>query len=276
MLDNLRHIIRTGTTDLDEKVRTRWQDGNPAYTLKTFGVLNSYDLSKEFPLSSLRPTAWKAGLKEMLWIYQDKSNDVNLLEEKYGVKYWESWANEEGNLGTSYGGQMNRTHKYPEGDFDQIDRLIFTLKHNPFDRRMITNMFNHEDLHSMTLPPCAFMTMWDCDGEYLNMTLVQRSSDYTLSGNINLTQYSLLLHMIAQVTGYKAGKINHYINNLHVYDRHLLPLLEILEREDQLKDLPKPKLEIDDSITDFYDFRVEHFKVTNYEPLPQIKFEVAI
>lgn len=269
---NLEKILLSGKSDIGQNVRPKWADGTPAYTYKTFGVLNEYDLEKEFPIAGLRPTAWKSGLKEDLWIYQDKSNDVQLLEEKYGVKYWRSWANEENNLGLAYGRQMAKEHKYKEGYFDQIDRLIFDLKNDPYSRRMITNLYNHEDLHGMTLYPCAFLTMWDYDGERLNMTLVQRSSDYLVAGNINVTQYALLQHMIAQSTGFKVGKFHHYINNLHIYDRHLDQAKEILNREETIT----PKLIIDESIKNFYDFKPEHFALEGYHPHPQMKLEVAI
>lgn len=269
---NLAKIITHGVSDEGQKIRPVWEDGSPATTLKVFGVLNEYDLSKEFPIGTLRPTAWLSGLKEDLWIYQDKSNDVDLLEEKYGVKYWRSWANAEGNLGLAYGRQMAKEHEYKEGYFTQIDRLIWDLKNNPYSRRMITNLYNHTDLHGMTLYPCAFLTMWDYDGEKLNMTLVQRSSDYLVAGNINVTQYALLQHMVAQAVGMKVGKFHHYINNLHLYSRHIEQAKVILTREP----LPAPKLIIDDSIKNFYDFKPQHFVLEGYEKHGQIKLDVAI
>lgn len=269
---NIFKILNFGISDEQANVRAKWKDGTSANTLKVFGVLNEYDLSKEFPVSGLRPTAWKSGLKEDLWIYQDKSNDVILLEEKYGVKYWKDWANADGNLGLAYGRQMQYEHKYKEGYFNQIDKLIYDLKTDPYSRRMLTNLYNHEDLHGMTLYPCAFLTMWDFDGEYLNMTLVQRSSDYLVAGNINVTQYALLQHMIAQACGMKVGKFNHYINNLHLYMKHIEQAKEILLRTD----VNAPKLIIDDSINNFYDFKPEHFSLEGYNPHEQIKLEVAI
>jgi thymidylate synthase len=272
LIRNIGKLVSQGYSDKGQEIRPKWSDGTPAYTQKTFGMLNEYDLSKEFPISTLRPTAWKSGLKESLWIYQDQSNDVDLLEEKYGVKYWRSWANSAGNLGFAYGRQMQYEHEYKEGYFNQIDRLIWDLKNNPYSRRMITNLYNHQDLHGMTLYPCAFLTMWDVEGDKLNMTLVQRSSDYLVAGNINVTQYALLLHMIAQVTGYEVGKFHHYINNLHIYDRHMKSAIDILDREPKMS----PKLIIDDSIKNFYDFKPEHFTIEGYEPHDQIKLEVAV
>lgn len=269
---NLKNVIINGKSDEGQLVRPKWKDGSDANTIKVFGVLNEYDLEEEFPISSLRPTAWKSGLKEILWIYQDKSNDIDLLEEKYGVKYWRDWANEDNNLGLAYGRQMQYEHRYKEGYFDQIDRLIYDLKTNPYSRRMITNLYNHQDLHGMTLYPCAFLTMWDYNGERLNMSLIQRSSDNLVAGNINVTQYALLQHMVAQSLGFKVGKLHHYINNLHIYTRHIEQAKEVIKRES----LPAPKLLIDDSVKNFYDFKPEHFVLEDYEPHKQIKLEVAI
>ncbi|AUG36023.1 MULTISPECIES: thymidylate synthase [Bacillus] len=270
--ENLKRVLTEGKTEAGSSVRPKWKDGLPAYSLKTFGVVNQYDLQKSFPISTLRPTAWKSGLKEIMWIYNDASNDVDLLERKYGVKYWRSWANSEGNLGLAYGRQMQYEHRYKEGYFKQIERLIWDLKKNPYSRRMITNLYNHQDLFEMTLYPCAFLTMWDYDGEYLNMTLVQRSSDYLVAGNINVTQYALLQHMIAQSVGYKVGKFHHYINNLHIYDRHVNVAKEIVSRESK----DTPRLIIDDSIRNFYDFKPEHFSLEGYNPHEQITLEVAV
>lgn len=272
LISNLERIINEGISDEGQKVRTVWEDGTPAYTKKVFGVLNTYDLEKEFPITTLRRTAWQSGLKEILWIYSDKSNDVELLEEKYGVKYWRAWANEERNLGTAYGHQMKHKHKYKEGYFDQIDRLIYDLKNNPYSRRMITNLYNHDELDSMTIYPCCFMTMWDYDGERLNMTLIQRSNDLLVAGNINLTSYALLQHMVAQSSGMRVGKIHHYVNNQHIYDRHQEAAKEIITREPY----PTPKLIIDESVKNFYDFTPSHFELEGYKHHPQIKLEVAL
>ncbi|MCA1027068.1 thymidylate synthase [Cytobacillus kochii] len=270
--NNIEKLLTNGVSEKGQLVRPKWKDGTPSYTKKVFGVLNEYDLSEEFPVVTLRPTAWKTGLKELMWIYQDKSNDVRMLEEKYGVMYWSEWENEEGNLGKAYGRQLQYEHKYKEGYFNQIDRLIWDLKKNPFSRRMITNLYNHSDLYDMTLYPCAFMTMWDSDGKSLNMSLIQRSSDFTLAGSINVTQYALLQHMIAQVTGLKVGRLHHYINNLHIYDRHIGQATELIQREP----LTAPTLLIDDSVKNFYDFKPEHFTLENYNKHSQMKFEIAI
>lgn len=272
LISNIQKLLNEGKSDENANVRPKWNDGTSAHTIKAFGVLNEYDLEDEFPVTTLRPTAVMSGLHEDLWMYQDKSNDVELLESKYGVKYWNSWKDKKGTLGLAYGRQMQYEHKYREGYFNQIDRLIWDLKNDPYSRRMITNLYNHQDLNGMTLYPCAFLTMWDYDGERLNMSLVQRSSDYLLAGNINVTQYVLLQHMIAQSVGMKVGKFHHYINNLHIYDRHIEAAKQIIKREP----LPAPKLLIDDSIRNFYDFKPEHFKLEGYEKHPQVKLEVAI
>lgn len=272
LIDNLTQLMNSPYTDKGAKVRPIWEDGSPAYSKKVFGQLHTYN---SLPVTTLRPTAWKAGLKELLWIYKDKSNNVDLLEEKYGVKYWREWANEDGDLGLAYGKQMSYEHEYKEGYFNQIDRLIWDLKNNPYSRRMLTNLYNHEDLHGMTLYPCAFLTMWDYDGEKLNMTLVQRSSDNLTAGAINATQYWMLLQMIAQVTGLKAGQFNHYINNMHIYDRHIPIAQELLTRVPELPS-EKPIFEIDTSIKHFDDFKLEHFNVENYNPLPNVKIPIAI
>lgn len=277
--ENIRNVMLNGKNDTGggETIRTRWEDGEIAYSRKVFGVLNSYDLTNEFPIIDLRPTAFEAGKKELLWIYQDQSNDVELLEQKYGVKYWRQWANEDGNLGKAYGYQVFKKHEYKEGYFNQIDRLIYDLINNPYSRRMLINLYNHEELCDMTLYPCAFLTMWDFDGEYLNMTLVQRSSDWLVAGNINVTQYALLQHLIAQCCGMKAGKFNHYINNLHIYDRHIQhgAVGEMLNR---YSTVGIPRLVIDDSIKNFYDFKPEHIKLEGYKPNPKLDspLEVAL
>lgn len=269
----LLDIIKTGISDEGQQVRPKWEDGTPAHTLSIFGVINRYNLAEEFPIVTLRPTAWKSGLKEILWIYQDKSNDVQLLKDKYNIHWWDSWTDEQMTVKKSYGHQMAKEQWYGEelGYMTQIDKLIHDLKHNP-NRRMITNLYNHADLHDMTLAPCAFMTMWNVQGNKLNMTLIQRSSDYLVAGNINAVQYALLQHMIAQVTGYEVGMFNHYINDCHLYSRHMDAALDVVYRSM----FKAPKLIMDKSVTDFYDFKPEHFKLEGYETGKQVKLEVAI
>ena len=271
--DNLHKLIHHSHSDYGQEVRPRWADGETAYSYKVFGVMNQYNLANEFPINTLRPTAWKTGLKEIFWIYRDKSDNVDFLEEEYGVKFWRSWADDNGTLNGAYGGEMSRLYDF--GDREprtQIDELLKNLKEKPYSRRHVMNLYHHERLKDYTLAPCAFMTMWDVKGDYLNMTLVQRSSDYVVAGNINVCQYALLQHMVARHCGLKVGLMNHYINNLHLYNRHLGNAKELLTR----KPRKAPKLIIDESIDNFYDFKPEHFKLEGYDPHPQMKFEIAI
>ena len=268
----LMRILDEGVTDNNYNVRPHWEDGTPAHTQYVTQVMHEYNLQEEFPAITVRPTAMLTGAKESLWIYQDQSNDVGLLEEKYGVKYWKSWANEQNNLGKAYGKQMSYKHEYSEGMFNQVDYLIHTLKTDPMNRGLITNLYNHSELSLMTLRPCAFMTMWSVEEDRLNMTLVQRSSDYVVANNINATQYAIFQHMIAQITGFKAGKLTHFMQNVHVYDRHRDFAKELLTRDPR----KAPKFTMDADVKNFYDFRPEHFKFEDYEPHPQKKLEVAI
>lgn len=273
--NNVRNILINGTTDNGYNVRPKWKDGTPAHTKYVTHVVNEYDIAKYgIPILTIRPIAWKTGLKEILWIYRDKSNDVNLLEEKYGVKYWRSWANEQGNLKKSYGYQMNKEIDFPEGKFTQMDRVIYLLKNDPMNRRITTNMLNLEDMKDMTLPPCCYETWWVVRDGYLDMMLIQRSGDLIpASGAINVTQYALLLAMVAQVTGYKVGKFTHVINNLHIYDRHIPIALELLQRAEY----PQPNWYINPNITDFYDFEITDFSIENYkagEPIKDIPIAI--
>lgn len=271
--ENLKHIITHGRWDTSGEVRPRWEDGTPAYTRYVNAVVNTYDISKGiYPLTTLRPVAWKTAIKEILWIYQDRSNDVELLKEKYNVHYWDSWKNNEGTLGTAYGFQINKNIDFPEGRFNQIDRVIHLLKNDPYNRRIMTNMIDMEDMKGMTLVPCAFMTMWSVRGKYLDMTLIQRSNDIIAAQSINALQYTALLMMIASVTGYKPGVFTHFIQNMHLYDRHYNVAGEMLSRES----LGQGKLILKNR-ENFEDFRIEDFSVEDYFPHPQIKnIEIAI
>ena len=254
-------------------VRPKWSDGAPAHTLYVSNVVNQYDLSLgQYPLTTLRPIAWKTALGELLWIYQDQSNDVNLLKEKYNVNYWDSWMNEEGNLGTAYGYQIAKKIKYPEGTFNQIDRVLYLLKNDPMNRRIMTNMIDMEEMVDMTLVPCAFMTMWSVRRGYLDMTLIQRSNDVIAAQSINAFQYAALLMMVAASTGYQPGTFTHFIQNMHIYDRHLDIAETMLSRE------PRNGGRIELVKKDnFYDFKVSDFSLPGYDPHPQIKgIEIAI
>lgn len=259
--------------DIGSAVRPKWSDGAPAYTLYVSSVVNRYALSLgQYPLTTLRPIAWKTALGELLWIYQDQSNDVSLLKEKYNVNYWDSWMNKEGNLGTAYGYQIAKKIKYPEGTFNQIDRVLYLLKNDPMNRRIMTNMIDMEEMVDMTLVPCAFMTMWSVRSGYLDMTLIQRSNDVIAAQSINAFQYAALLMMVAASTGYQPGTFTHFIQNMHIYDRHLDIAETMLSRE------PRNGGRIELAKKDnFYDFKVSDFSLPGYDPHPQIKgIEIAI
>ena len=264
-----RDILDNGTDTQGEKVRPHWPDGKPAYTIKKFGVVNRYNLQEEFPAMTLRKTAIKTAIKEILWIWQQKSNNIHDLD----AHIWDEWADPDGSIGKAYGYQLGVKHQYKEGEFDQVDRLLYDLKHSPFSRRMLTNIYNHADLHEMNLYPCAFQTIWNVtqkkgdDKLTLNMVLVQRSQDVLAANNWNVVQYAALLMMVAQVCDMKAGELMHVIADAHIYDRHV-PLIEELISRKQFK---APKVTLDPTIKDFYDFTADSFKIEDYETGEQIK-----
>ena len=265
--DNLKRVMAYGRWDTGEDVRPRWSDGTPAHTQYIGPVINYYDIRGGiYPLTTFRPVAWKSAIKEILWIYQDKTNSVDILEEKYGVKYWNSWKNKDGDLGTAYGHQIAKQIDFPEGSFNQIDRVIHLLKNDPYNRRIMTNMINMEEMKDMTLVPCAFMTMWIVRGKFLDMTLIQRSNDIVAAQSINALQYSALLMMIASVTGYEPGIFTHFIQNMHLYDRHHDIAREMLSR----KSMGQGRLVLQKR-EKFEDFKIEDFSVEDYFPHPQIK-----
>ena len=255
--ENWKDIIENGYSTENEKVRPVWEDGTPAYTIKKFGVVNRYDLSKEFPILTLRYTNWKNAIDEMLWIWQKKSNKVSDLNSHI----WDSWMGEDGTIGKAYGYQLGVKHQYKEGMFDQVDRVLYDLKNNPYSRRIMTNIYNFEDLHEMNLYPCAYsMTFNVVDGK-LNAILNQRSQDTLTANNWNVVQYAVLVHMLAQVSDLQVGELVHVIADMHIYDRHIPLIKELLEREP----LPAPKFEINKDIKNFYDFTVDDFKITDYK-----------
>ena len=255
--ENCRDIIENGYSTENEKARPVWEDGTPAYTIKKFGVVNRYDLSKEFPILTLRYTNWKNAIDEMLWIWQKKSNKVSELNSHI----WDSWMGEDGTIGKAYGYQLGVKHQYKEGMFDQVDRVLYDLKNNPYSRRIMTNIYNFEDLHEMNLYPCAYsMTFNVVDGK-LNAILNQRSQDTLTANNWNVVQYAVLVHMLAQVSDLQVGELVHVIADMHIYDRHIPLIKELLEREP----LPAPKFEINKDIKNFYDFTVDDFKITDYK-----------
>ena len=268
-IKNCRNILENGVWDTDYEVRPRWEDGTPAHTVKIFGVVDRYDLSKEFPMMTLRRTAWKSALDELLWIWQKKSNDIHEL----GSHIWDSWADENGTIGKAYGYQLGVKHKYAEGWFDQVDRVIYDLKNNPASRRILTNIYNHHDLSEMGLYPCAYSMTFNVSGKKLNAILNQRSQDMLTANNWNTCQYAMLTMMMAQVAGLEPGEFVHVIADCHIYDRHVDLVREMIEKEP----FPAPKVTLDPSITDFYQFTKDSFKVEDYQYHPfTAKIPVAI
>ena len=261
-------ILENGIWDTDREVRPRWDDGSPAHTIKKFGVVNRYDLREEFPIMTLRRTAFKSCIDELLWIWQKKSNNVNDLASHV----WDSWADETGSIGKAYGYQLGIKYHFPEGDFDQVDRVLYDLKHNPASRRILTSLYNFADLSEMHLYPCAYSMTFNVSGNTLNAILNQRSQDMLAANNWNVCQYAVLLHMMAKVSGLEAGELVHVIADCHIYDRHV-PLVEKLLKNESY---PAPKFTMDD-ITDFYTFMPESFHLENYRYSEfREKFPVAV
>ena len=269
-VDMCRDILDNGTDTKGEKVRAKWDDGSYAYTIKKFGVVNRYDLRKEFPAITLRKTAFKSCVDELLWIWQKKSNNVNELKSHI----WDAWADEEGSIGKAYGYQLGVKHHYQEGDMDQVDRVLFDLKNNPYSRRIMTNIYVHQDLSEMNLYPCAYnVTINKETGKLvLNGILNQRSQDVLTANNWNVCQYAALLHMLAQVNDMEAGEFMHVIADAHIYDKHAELVEELISREQY----PAPKLWINPEIKNFYDFTTDDIKLLDYQHGEQIKIPVAV
>lgn len=268
-IQNCQQILQNGVWDKGEEIRPRWDDGTPAYTIKQFGIVNRYDLSEEFPIMTLRKTGFKNAIDELLWIWQKKSNNVHDLHSHI----WDSWADENGSIGKAYGYQLAQKSLYKEGEFDQVDRVLFDLSHNPTSRRILTNLYNHHDLHEMNLYPCAYSMTFNVSGKKLNAILNQRSQDMLTANNWNVVQYAVLVHMMAQVSGLEAGELIHVIADAHIYDRHI-PLVE-----EMIEKAPKeaPSFKLNSSISNFYDFTMEDFTLENYDPHPfSSKIPVAI
>ena len=258
-----KDIIENGYSTEGEKVRPKWEDGEYAYTIKKFGVVNRYDLSKEFPAITLRKTYIKSAIDEILWIWQKKSNNVNDLKSHI----WDSWADKDGSIGKAYGYQLGLKHKYKEGMMDQVDRLLYDLKTNPYSRRMMTNIYVHADLSEMNLYPCAYSMTFNVTGDRLNAILNQRSQDVLAANNWNVVQYAALLHMIAQVSGFKAGELVHVIADAHIYDRHIPIVKELISRPTY----PAPKFSMNPDVKNFYDFTLDDFTIEDYVTGPQVK-----
>lgn len=259
-IENCREILTGGVWDTDREVRPRWDDGSPAHTVKRFGIVNRYDLREEFPLLTLRRTYWKTAVKELLWIWQKKSNNIRDLD----AHIWDQWADRDGSIGKAYGYQLGVKHHYREGDMDQVDRVLYDLRHDPASRRILTNLYNFQDLHEMNLYPCAYSMTFNVSGNVLNAILNQRSQDMLTANNWNVVQYAVLVHMFARASGLVAGELVHVIADAHIYDRHV-PLVEkLLEQAPS----PAPAFSMDPDVTDFYGFTVDSFHVEGYDPAP--------
>lgn len=256
-IENCKDILENGTWDTDLPVRPHWEDGTPAHTIKKFGMVNRYDLSREFPMMTLRRTAWKSAADEIFWIWQKKSNNIHDLNSHI----WDSWADENGSIGKAYGYQLGVKHQYKEGMFDQVDRILYDLKNNPGSRRILSNIYNHQDLHEMGLYPCAYSMTFNVAGGRLNAILNQRSQDMLTANNWNVCQYALLTLMFAQVSGLKPGEFVHVVADAHIYDRHVPAVKEMLTKEP----LPAPRVELNPEIKDFYQFTVDDIWVTDYQ-----------
>lgn len=256
-VNNMNEILKNGFSDKDLQVRPKWSDGTPAHTIKKFGIVNEYNLQEEFPILTIRRTAFKSCIDEILWIWQKKSNNIHDLNSHI----WDQWADENGSIGKAYGYQLGVKHHYKEGDMDQVDRVLYDLKHNPASRRIMTNIYNFQDLHEMNLYPCAYSMTFNVTGDTLNGILNQRSNDMLTANNWNVVQYSILLIMFAQVSGLKPGKLIHVIADAHIYDRHVEMVKDVISQPR----LKAPKLWVNPEVKNFYDFKVEDFKLIDYE-----------
>ena len=254
-ISNCRDILENGTSDEDRNVRARWEDGTPAHTIKRFCIVNRYDLAREFPIMTLRRIYYRSAIDEILWIYQKKSNRVAELSSHI----WDAWADENGTIGKAYGYQLGIKHKYPEGEFDQVDRVLYDLKNNPASRRILTSTYNFADLNEMQLAPCAYSMTFNVSGRKLNAILNQRSQDMLTANNWNVCQYAALLIMFAKASGLEAGELVHVIADAHIYDRHVDAVRRLIEK----KPYPAPEMQVED-ITDFYKFTKNSFTAVDY------------
>ena len=258
-----RDILENGFSTEGNNVRARWDDGTPAHTIKNFGVVNRYDLSEEFPALTLRPTAIRLAFDELLWIWQKKSNNIKDLNSHI----WDQWADENGSIGKAYGYQLGIPYKFKQGEMDQVDNVLWLLKNDRYSRRIMTNMYNFADLSEMGLEPCAYRMTFNVKGNTLNAILNQRSQDVITANNWNVVQYSLLLMMMAQVSGLKAGELVHVIADAHIYDRHVDIVKELIERPQY----PAPKVRLNPDVTDFYEFTDKDLIIEDYQKNPQVK-----
>ena len=256
-------ILDNGFSTEGEDIRARWEDGSPAYTIKRFGIVNRYDLSEEFPALTLRKTAIKTAVDELLWIWQKKSNNIKDLKGKI----WDEWADETGSIGKAYGYQMAQKYRFPQGEMDQVDNVIWLLKNTPQSRRIITNIYNFNDLSEMHLQPCAYSMTFNVTGNKLNAILNQRSQDILAANNWNVCQYAILVMMLARVCGYEPGELVHVIADAHIYDKHIPAIKELILREEY----PAPRVRLNPEIKDFYDFTVDDVIIEDYKSGEQIK-----
>ncbi len=255
-------IIENGFSSEGQIVRPRWEDGTPAHTIKRFGIVNRYDLSEEFPALTLRPTAIKSAVDELLWIWQRKSNNIHDLKPHI----WDEWADADGSIGKAYGYQMGVKYQFAQGEMDQVDNVLWNLKNAPYSRRILTNIFNFQDLHEMNLEPCAYSMTFNVTENRLNAILNQRSQDILAANNWNVVQYAVLVHMFAQVSGLVPGELVHVIADAHIYDRHIEIVKELIRRPQY----PAPKFRLNPEIKDFYDFTTDDIEITDYQKNPQI------
>jgi len=255
-IQNCRDILENGISDEGQNVRPHWEDGTPAHTIKKFCIVNRYDLQKEFPIMTLRRIFYRSAIEEILWIYQKKSNRVADLS----THIWDAWADENGTIGKAYGYQLGVKHHYKEGDMDQVDKVLYDLKNDPASRRIMTNLYNHSELHEMALAPCAYSMTFNVSDNKLNGILNQRSQDMLTANNWNTCQYAALLIMFAKASGLEAGEFVHVIADAHIYDRHVDIVKRLIEKEP----LPAPEMVVED-ITDFYKFTKNSFTVENYK-----------
>lgn len=264
---NCEEILTHGVWDTEQQVRPRWEDGTPAHTVKKFGVVNRYNLREEFPVMTLRRTAFRSCVDELLWIWQKKSNNIHELSGHI----WDSWADESGSIGKAYGYQLGIRYQFPEGEFDQVDRVLYDLKYNPASRRILTSLYNFQDLHEMALYPCAYSMTFNVSGNTLNAILNQRSQDMLTANNWNVCQYAVLMHMFARCAGLEPGELVHVIADCHIYDRHVPLVRAMLENESY----PAPKLWIDPSVTDFYSFTKDSFRLDGYR-FSQFPYKIPV
>ena len=254
---NCRDILENGVWDTGLDVRPRWEDGSSAHTVKLFGVVNRYDLASEFPILTIRRTYWKSAVDELLWIWQKKSNNVHELRSRV----WDAWADADGSIGKAYGYQLGVKYRFPEGEFDQVDRVLYDLRHNPASRRIMTSLYNFADLNEMALYPCAYSMTFNVSGNRLNAILNQRSQDMLTANNWNVCQYAVLVHMFARASGLVPGELVHVIADAHIYDRHV-PLVEKILANPLY---PAPQLQVDPDVSDFYAFTRDSFSLPGYQ-----------